>query len=277
MKKITFLSGLIMFALIGCTSLEKTYQTEVNEEIQKWAGEVVYEIFTEEEIVGLPEPVRRYLRYCGYIGKEKMVNARVVWSDSYIKMSPGKKWMRLKTEQFNSVPEPMRAAYMKARLWGFIPFEGRDYYGGGNGSMRGKLIKLFTVINADDHEIAQSALITLFAETLFIPNYALQDYIEWIPVDSLTAAARLRHGGMDVSGLFFFNERGEFIRFETNDRYYTDPDGGYRKVKFSAVVDQYKENKGVLIPASVRAVWHLDEGDYEYWRGTISDINYNIH
>jgi len=37
-------------------------------------------------------------------------------------------------------------------------------------------------------------------------------------VDSLTAQARIQHEGIDVSGLFFFNEKGEFTRFESDDR-----------------------------------------------------------
>lgn len=259
------------------TSVTKMYNEVVRAEVEKFSGGFPHEVFTDEDIQHLPEPVKQYFRKCGYLGKEKMMNAEVIYSDSYIKMAPDKKWMKLRTKQFNSVPEPMRASYMNARLWGIIPFEGRDFYGGGYGSMCGKLAKLFTVIHADEPEIAQSALIIILAEALLIPSYALKKYIEWSEVDSHTAKARLRSGGFDVCGIFNFNDAGEFVHFETNDRFYAIPGGGYKKVKYSIFVDRYRDMDGILIPTVVCAVWHLDEGDFEYWRGTISEIHYNVY
>ncbi len=277
MRIITLLSGLIMFALTGCTSLEKTYQIEVNEEIQKFAGRFVNEVFTEEDIAILPPSVKNYFRRCGYIGKEKMINAEVIWGESYIKMAPDKKWMKLKTHQFNSVPEPMRAAYMKARIYGIFPFEGRDIYSAGYGNMHGRFLKLIKVIDEEGDELTTSALITLLAEILFIPNYALQGYIEWTPVDNRTAIATICHEGRTASGIFHFDDEGLFRLFESNDRFYMTGEGKYEKRKFSVSIEEYKESNDVFIPAKVSAAWHLDSGEYEYWRGTISHIHYNIH
>jgi len=266
-----------MISLIGCASLEKTYRAEVSEEIQKWGGKFEPEVFTEEDLAELPPPVQKYFRRCGYIGKEKMINAEVVWSESYIKMAPDKKWMKLKTYQFNSVPEPMRAAYMKARMYGIFPFEGRDIYSDGNGNMHGRFMKMIKVFDEKGDELTTSALITLLAEVLFIPNYALQNYIEWSPLDDYTVQVSIRHEGRIASGVFHFDDEGLFHAFESDDRYYMTTDGTYQKRKFSVYIDDYKECNGVLIPVNVRAAWHLDEGEYEYWRGTISHIHYNIH
>jgi len=266
-----------MLTLTGCTSLENTYRNEVNEETQKFAGRFVNEVFTEEDIAILPAPVQNYFRRCGYIGKEKMINAEVIWSESYIKMAPDKKWMNMKTQQFNSVPEPMRAAYMKARLYGIFPFEGRDIYSAGSGNMHGRFLKLIKVFDEEGDELTTSALITMLAEILFIPNYALQNYIEWSPLDDYTAQATIRHEGHIASGVFHFDDEGLFHTFESNSRFYLTPDGRYERRKFSVFIKDYKESNGILIPSNVSVVWHLDHGEYEYWRGTISHIHYNIH
>jgi hypothetical protein len=133
------------------------------------------------------------------------------------------------------------------------------------------------MINAEGDELTVSALITLLAEVLFIPNYALQEYIEWTPIDDHRAQATIRHEGHTASGTFDFDDEGFFRSFESNDRFYLTPDGRYEKRKFSVFVKDYKENNDILIPATVSAVWHLDHGEYEYWRGTISHIRYNIH
>jgi hypothetical protein len=63
----------------GNTFMRKMFLSEVQTELDKC--NVTNEVFTEEEISNLPEPVQRYFRYCGYIGKEKMTNARFVWDD----------------------------------------------------------------------------------------------------------------------------------------------------------------------------------------------------
>ena len=48
------------------------------------------------------------------------------------------------------------------------------------------------------------------------------------------------------------------------------------KRKFSAVVSSYSSKNGLLIPKNVKIIWHFDEGDYEYFKGEIQDVVYNI-
>ncbi|HRF96308.1 MAG TPA: hypothetical protein PLZ51_13975, partial [Aggregatilineales bacterium] len=83
--------------------MKQLYQSEVNQEIAKYAHLRRDEVFTESDIAHLPVPIQRYFHACGYIGKPKMVNAEVIWADSAIKMGVDKAWMPLKTYQFNSV------------------------------------------------------------------------------------------------------------------------------------------------------------------------------
>ncbi len=73
----------------------------------------------------------------------------------------------------------------------------------------------------------------------------------------MTAKARLTHRDIDVTGIFHFDETGRLLRFETNDRYYSERDG-------------------LQIPQKVRIVWHLEKGDFNYFKGEIEDIIYNL-
>ena len=253
--------------------MKKLYLRERSKEIKKSSEFINSEVYQESDIASLPEPVKRFFRLCGYINKPKVVNADVIWKESYIKLSPDKDWTELKTIQFNSVINPVRIAYMKALS---MPLEVRDIYKDGQGHMYGKLFNLVPVLNAKGKEISQSSLITLFTEILFIPGYSLQDYIVWEEVDSFKAKARFIHRGIDVTGDFYFDETGRFIRFETDDRYYKEEDGKFVKRKFSAVVSSYSSKNGLLIPKNVKIIWHFDEGDYEYFKGEIQEVVYNI-
>lgn len=253
--------------------MKRLYEKERASEIKKNSNILSSEVFSEEDITYLPEPVQNYFRICGYIGKPKIFNADVVWKESFIKLSPEKDWTELETRQFNSVIEPVRIAYMRALS---MPLHVRDLYRDGQGHMYGKLFNLIPVVNAKGKETSQSALITLFTEILFIPSYSLQDYVKWESIDSRSAKARFIHKDIDVTGIFYFDESGKFIRFETNDRYYTEKGGKFVKKRFSAISDSYKEKDGLQIPNKVRIIWHLENGDYEYFKGEIDEIKYNV-
>lgn len=259
----------------GCTSMKHLYLSEIREEITKYPSHK-NELIMEKDIADLPEPVQKYFQYCGYLGKEKMTNAKIEWKEACIKMGPDKKWMKLDCFQFNSVPEPVRIVYMKSNLLGLFPFEGRDKYQNGHGNMLIKFLKMIKIADAKGKEMDASALVTILSEALLIPTYALQDYIEWTEMDSNTAKAILRDNGTEVSGLFFFNDLGQLLRFETEDRYYSEKGKEYKKVKWSAVLSDYVEKNGIRFPTHAKAIWHFENGDFEYFKGTITNIKYNI-
>lgn len=267
---------ILVFMAISYKSLKKVFRSEVDSELDKYSpGKPVY--LTAEDIAHLPQPVQRYLNYCGLVGKEKIRNAQVVWEEFYLKMDPAKDWTTVKCSQFNNVIAPARIAYMHAYMNGFIPFSARDKYQDGSGNMWVRAASLFTVYDVKGPEMDRSALVTVLAEALFIPGYATEKYITWEPVDSLSAKATLTYNNMAVSGIFYFNEKGEFIRFESSDRYYYEADKGTSKnIKWSAETGSYKENNGIKFPTELKATWHTDTGDYTYARGTIAAFRYNI-
>ncbi len=231
------------------------------------------EIFTEELIKELPEPLKKYLRVCGYINTPVPVNANVYWSESWLKMSPGKDWRKLHTTQFNSVKPIGRVAYMKFLT---MPVAARDLYRDGYGEINGKLLNLIKVAFDNSKEVAQSALITTFCEFMLIPGYLLLDNVKWEHIDNYSVRGVLTDNGIEVSGIFYFNDEGLFTHFETHDRYFTTSKNSYEKVKFSVIADSYKTQDNLKISEKVKVMWHLPEGDFEYYKGTIDKIEFNV-
>lgn len=255
--------------------MKNLYLSEVRKELAKYSSNGA-DIITEKDIASLPKPIQKYFRYCGYLGKEKMINAEVKWKEAYIKMSPDKNWMRLDCYQFNSIPEPTRIMYMKSSILGIFPLEGRDKYQDGNGNMLIKLLDIIKVADAKGKEMDESSLVTILSEVLLVPTYALQDYIDWTTIDSNTTKATIRHNASEVSGVFYSNDQGEIIRFETDDRYYSERGTEYKKIKWSVVVSKYVEKNEIRFPTDIKLIWHTDKGDFEYFKGTIANIKYNI-
>jgi len=231
------------------------------------------ELFTEELIKDLPEPMKKHLRVCRYIDTPVPVNANVYWSESWLKMSPNKDWGKLHTTQFNSVKPIARVAYMKFLT---MPVAARDLYRDGYGEINGKLLNLIKVAFDNSKEVAQSALITTFCEFMLIPGYLLLDNVKWEQIDNYSVRGVLTDNEIEVSGIFYFNKEGLFTHFETYDRYFTTGKNSYKKVKFSIIVDSYKKQDNLRISEKVKVMWHLPEGDFEYYKGIVDKIEFNV-
>lgn len=254
-------------------SLQSLYQAEVRAELANHpAGSPP--LLTEQDIAGLPPPVQRYFRANGYVGKPHTQNMRLRWKEMRLKRSQDADWMDLTCQQFNSVASPMRIALMKGRIAGFIPFEGRDKYQEGHGSMLIQAAKVFTVGDSTGTTMDTSGLVTVLSEGLMAPSYALQGYMKWQPVDDRTARAELTHNGLTVRGTFHFNEKDELIRFDTDDRWQdgTPP----RRLPWSATLGDYRDMKGLRYPTHISATWHEPGGDLTYVEGSLETVEFNV-
>lgn len=229
--------------------------------------------FAYSEIAHLPEPVRRYFLACGYLGKEKHLYAQLAWKDAQLKLSPLGRWRKVDCYQFNSVPEPTRIVHMKMRVAGILPLEARDKYQDGHGNMLIRLLRRFTLSEVKGPEMDASALVTLLAETLLLPAYALQPYIKWTSIAADHAAAEMTWAGTTVHGVFSFNDAGEFIRFESCDRWRAERKTELRQRAWSIRLSDYKANsEGIRLPTKAAAAWHLGGEWIDYFRGTITGI-----
>jgi len=112
---------------------------------------------------------------------------------------------------------------------------------------------------------------------LIIPGYFVLENVKWKTVNDNILQATLTDNGIVVTGLFYFNEEGLLYKFETEDRYYSLGKNKYKKVKYSGIVDSYKEQSDLRIAEKVKVTWHLQEGDYEYFKGTIEKIEFNVN
>lgn len=270
-----FLFGVLFILMLtsSCTTMKRVYRKDKAQLLER-NKTFQSEILTEVSVRNLPEPLQKYLRVCGFMNTPVPVNANVYWSESWLKLSPEKEWGKLETIQFNSVKPIGRVAHMKFLS---MPIAARDLYYDGYGEMNGKLMNLIKVIFDNSKETAQSALITTFCEFLFIPGYLLLDNVKWEQIDEYSVRGTLTDNGLEVTGSFYFDEEGLFTHFETDDRFYSMGKNTYKKVKFSAVVESYKMQGNIKINEKVKVIWHLPEGNFEYYKGVVDRIEFNIN
>jgi hypothetical protein len=93
-------------------------------------------------------------------------------------------------------------------------------------------------------------------------------------VDEQTARATLIDNGNSVSLLFHFNDQGLIERVSSDGRPRTV---GKTTVATPWVVSvgDYEMHGGLLVPTTGEAAWVLPTGPYPYWRGRISQIEFD--
>lgn len=252
-------------------SIKKIYQQESLSEKLKYNIDKPHQ---QVDILSLPAVLQNYLRHCGYVCNNKLSYCQIKWKYAFLKMAPGKKWTPLKCDQLNFFPDPARIVLYQAKLFGLFPFAAIDRFQDGKGNMLIKLFNYFTVSDNIGYEMDVAELVTILAEAILAPAYFFQSYIKWEEIGPCTIKGTISHGNISASGIFYFNEYHEFLRFETYDRYYNN-NGKLENHKWSSYAWNYKKINGVSYPLNFMAVWNMPGVDYTYFKGRIERVIYN--
>lgn len=264
---------MIWFNIPG-SPLKKQFRRDISDLKEDYSLDNDGETFTEKDFEHMPEPVRKYIKNCGYIGKPKMSYMKMQYNN--VDFWQGRKGPRLKIDytQYNFIKEPCRMALIDSSMFG-VPFEGYDYYRDGKGGMKGVLAKSITLFDRTGQDMDKACLVTFLAESLFEPAVLLQDYITLEEIGEYQVRAAITYKGQTVSGIFTFNEQYEMISFTTNDRAVSGKDGSMEYVPWSALCSDYRlSDNGIKYPSVFQAVWNYPDGDFIYFDGEISEVSY---
>lgn len=279
MKKILLILGIVIVIIILFITISKIlFDKKVTKEVSiltEEGSKVQSKTFSFNDLEGLPEPVQRYFKYALRDGQEYIKFVRLKQVGEF-RMKENQPWMSIKAEQYFTTEDPAFIWRVKSTVAPFIWIEGRDMYYQGRGNMLIKLLSTITVADATGNEMDISSLIRFLSETPWFPTALLpSDYIEWKEIDSNSAQAVIKDNGYTASGIFTFNEKGEIIKFVTNDRY-MEVDGKYFKEQWGGYYGNYQEIEGMKIPTEAEVEWNLSDKDLPYAKLKITDIQYNI-
>jgi len=222
------------------------------------------ELFTEKDIVKLPDPVKRYFESCGYIGTPKMTYMKAFFKNTDFLLSKDKPYAKNNYTEYVFVKEPSRIALSEIKMFQ-IPLQAFESYIKGKGRMKGVIAKTFTLFDETGAEMDISSLVTVLSYCLIVPNLAIQNYIFWESIDDTHAKATISDCGISASGIFKFTENGEMISFTTNDRWETGDDGIKTQTPWSVILSDYEEKDGIRHPTSFKVVWHHKNDDLVYF------------
>lgn len=232
------------------------------------------ELITDGDLAHLPGPVKKYLEYVGVVGTEKVRNYSVT-IDGDFKMSADRDWAPVTVEQMSFIKDPVRLFFMELKFMG-MKIVGLHHYESAMASMVIKVLDLFTVADARGPEMNKGETVTVFNDMCILAPAALIDSrISWKEIDDLTAEGTFTNEGISVSATLYFNETGQLINFISYDRSYWNEDNTYDFVPWSTPVSDYREIKGLNLPAYGEAIWMKEEGPFSYARFNIRDVEIN--
>jgi hypothetical protein len=264
---------IVAAAIEGPWGLRAEYDHDVREALARPRSSAAV---TERDLSPLPDPVQRYLRVAGVVGRPRVWNMRARMRGR-IRAGADQRWMPLRAEQHNVFDDPARLFYMTATMFG-VPADGYHRFAGGAATMRVKAAGLVPVQQSSGAAMTQAETVTLFNDMcVMAPATLLDPAITWEPVDDQRARAAFTHAGHTIRAELVFNVAGELVNFWSDDRRQSSDDGRtLTSVRWSTPVDAYRDFGGARVMSRGQARWHEAAGDYAYIELEMEDIRYNV-
>jgi hypothetical protein len=277
--KIVFILGLVLtvaavaVVVIAGHNFLNTFKQKVMELFSSQSqGE--RKVISEEDIRHLPEPVQRYLRYTGIIGRQRVAFVRLKQTGA-MRPKPDGKWFPLKAEEYYTVDNP-------GFVWqGYLTFAplfsatAQDMYLNGRGNMHVKLMSAITLVNAKGKDMDEASLMRFFNEMQWFPSALVSDNVTWEAIDANSARSTLTDRGMSVSAVFYFDPEGKITNFIA-ERGRSIDGGKLIRTQWSTPISEYGTfSNGLHLPSKGKAVWHLDSGEHAYIKLEITDVEYD--
>jgi len=228
---------------------------------------------TEEDLAGLDEPVQRYLRFMGVVGRPRVwsFTARFV---GRFRLRPRTPWLAAEALQYDSLlPGPdggdraARVFTMRLRFARLLSMLGHDTYLGGEGRMVGKLAGRWTVADGAGPEFDAGELSTWLNDVLLLaPSMLLRTGATWRALDPQRFEVTVTDSGHTVRAQVTIDEQGAPVDVATTDRWASLP-GGLVQARWHTPIRWWIEVDGQPFPGPGPAIWDLPDGPLTYVDG----------
>lgn len=225
---------------------------------------------TEADIARLPDPVQRWLRWSGTVGRPVPSTVRLRQEGELRLGDRG--WVPFTAEEYYATASPAFLWKATVSMAPGVPVVGTDSYIDGRGELEMRVLGLIPVAKDSGPAMDEGDLLRYLNEIMWFPAGALIPEITWEAVDDASARATMTFGGVQGTATFFFDAEGRPTNMIA-DRY--DRDHG-AVVPWSTPITAYGEFDGIRVPTAGEAVYAREDGDFSYIRLEITDIDYDV-
>lgn len=270
----TIVNVIVLLASIGGISTY-LFHEKYTKDVKDGLGQTSYfdnSPLSEADISGLPEPVQRYIRYTGFIGKPKVNNFKLEFTGK-LRKNEQTDWMPMIYEQYNFMAVPSRLFFMKAKMK-HLPVAGYHRFINGDASMDIRLFSLFRVEFQDGELMDKAETVTFFNDMCCMaPGTLIDKRISWQEVDKNKVLAHFSNNGIRISAELYFNEKGELINFISNDRYNIDEK---KQLPWSTPLTNYQAINGYKLATYAEAIYRYRDRNMCYGTFELKSAQYNV-
>lgn len=224
---------------------------------------------TEADMLGLPEPVRRWLRWSKVIGRPRPTSVRLKQEGHLCLGDKG--WFPYTADEYYTLDPPGFVWTARIEMAPGVQVLGQDRYIDGKGHLEMRALGVVPVAADSGAEIDEGDLLRYLNEIMWFPAGALSPYIEWEPIDEYSARATMTWEGRHGSAVFVFDDMGRMTNMVT-ERF--DRDDG-KVVPWSTPINGYGEFDGVRLPIGGEARYTREEGTHSYIRLRVTAVEYD--
>lgn len=260
-----------LYVVMANRDLAERFASEMRAERERVKPALV--VLQDSDIVVLPEPVQRYLKVTGNVGKARPSSVLITF-DATLFDRGNTAGMRGTAFQYDAFDKPKRLFFMETRMNG-MPVKVLHDYDGIAATMVVRLLSLIDVVDIGGTEISRTETVTLLNDlALFAPSWLADPRLAWTPVDQHSAKVRFTNGSHSVAAQLFFNDAGELVDFISDDRGALNKDGSLEYVRWSTPVHGYHDVDGRRLPRGGDAVQRFPEGAFTYGKFRVRKIEY---
>jgi hypothetical protein len=274
------LAGLVVGVLLNRTALERRVDASVVELFAEIETLPTY--YKEADVAALPEPARRFFQRNLHEGMPHQSCVRVRETGT-TRQKPGQPWTEFVAEEYMVASPPGMLWYARLRPFPLVWIDLLSTYVRGRARVQAKLMSSVSTIDDSDEVTRRSSLFRHVAGLALFPGALLPaDDREWGEHGEDSASFTLRDGVIEVRGVFFFDELGNVVRFETDERPLTgvgaEPNAGgpVRWVVRYAEHRAFGSSGDLQLPTKIGMEWQVGGEVFRYVEKTVQAFELDI-
>jgi hypothetical protein len=234
--------------------------------------------YDPKEIVDLPEPVQRYFRAVLQDGQALISKVELSQTGQFHMNETEEKWHKFTATQLVVTKRLGFDWDAKIQMFPFINVFVHDTYLLGEGDLQASILSIFTVAKMHNTpQLNQGELLRFFAEAVWYPTALLPSQgVIWEVIDQHSSRATLTDGKTTASVVFQFDAEGLITSMRAEARCHSVVGD---KLVFMPWVGNFREYSvcnGMQIPLYGEVGWEHPEGLRLYFKGRITEINYEF-
>ncbi|MGD0499440.1 MAG: DUF6544 family protein [Bryobacteraceae bacterium] len=222
-------------------------------------------------IAALPPPAARYLAVARVAGKRPPRTVHLRQSGA-MRTAPDKGWFPMSAEEWFSLDPPGFIWRGAIRPNPLLRVSAVDRFVDGHGSMQISAWGKVPMGSVSGPETDSGELLRFLVEIVWFPAFWLSPLVTWQLIDERSARASIRVNGIEVSSMMIFDDGGLPCGIETQ-RYRTVCKR-FELTPWRGRCADYREAHGMLVPHQIAVTWGLPQGDFEWLRASIEQIEY---